>query len=232
MKNYYNRFFVFSIFLLLTVLLQSCSTVLYNANQPSTPLFKDIKKQQVKAEAGFSTAGLEVKAFYSPFNHLGIILNGSFLKSNSRKQYFREAGAGYYGNFNDSFVYEVYTGYGFATSSDSSSLYVDNINLGETSYGEFNRWFLQGNAGFVSENFEGGIAIRFSNVVFNVLYKNDKYLQNVSSMFLEPSVFGKVGSKNVKLVFAITLPIPVGQSSVFGYATYNISAGIQGALDF
>ncbi len=212
------------------VFLSSCNTVLYTANQPNTPLFDDNNKHQIKAEAGYGTAGIEFKAAYSPVNHFGIIVNGSFLTSKTRKQYFREAGIGYYGKFNKSFVYEVYGGFGFGTSSDSTSFNANILNLGMTSYGEFSRWFLQGNAGYISENFEGGLAFRFSNVVFDVIYNNNITGTNSRAWFFEPTFFGKIGSKNVKLVMSMTFPVYMSGTSAFGFNTYVVMMGIQGSL--
>lgn len=213
------------------VLFSSCNTVLYTANQTNTPLFDDNGKHQIKAEAGYGSAGIELKAAYSPINHLGIIVNGSFLTSKARKQYFREVGIGYYGKFNKSFVYEVYGGYGFGTSSDSTSYLVNNYDFGMTSYGEFNRWFLQGNAGYISENFEGGFAFRFSNVIFDVIYNNKVSGNNSSAWFFEPTFFGKIGSENVKLVMSMTFPVYMSGTSAFGFSTYVVSMGLQGALN-
>lgn len=212
------------------VLFSSCYTVLYTANQPNAPLFDDNNKHQIKAEAGYGSGGIELKAAYSPVNHFGIIVNGSFLTSKARKQYFREAGIGYYGKFNKSVVYEVYAGYGSGTSSDSTTFLVNNFDFGMTSYGEFKRWFLQGNAGYISEYFEGGFAFRFSNVIFDVIYNNNVTGKNCSAWFFEPTFFGKIGGENVKLVMSMTFPVYMSGTSGFGFSTYVVSMGLQGSM--
>lgn len=230
MKSFNLQITLLLILMPIAVLLASCNTVLYTANQPNTPLFDDNNKHQIKAEAGYGNAGIEVKAAYSPINHFGIIVSGSFLTSKTRKQYFREAGVGYYGKFNKSFVYEIYGGYGFGTSSDSNSFNANTFNLNLTSYGEFSRWFLQGNAGFVSESFEGGLAFRFSNVVFDVIYNNNVTGTNRSAWFFEPTFFGKIGSENVKLVMSMTFPVHMSGTAGFGFNTYVVTMGLQGSL--
>jgi hypothetical protein len=218
--------------LIFTMVFTSCETVLYTANQPNVPLFTDNNKQQIKAEGSFGNAGIETKLAYSPVNHIGIIVNGSFLTSNERKQYFREVGVGGYGKMNKNVVYEVYGGYGFGTSSDTAGLSGFLSGFSRSSYGEYGRWFLQGNVGYVSEYFEGGFAMRFSNVKFNVL--RDSYLSSTTSecTFFEPTLVGKVGGENVKFVMSMTFPTIMNGAPLFGFNTFVVTKGIQGAISF
>lgn len=215
----------------MAIILSSCATVLYTANQPNVPLFNDNNKQQIKAEASFGTAGIESKLAYSPLNHLGIIFNGSFLTNNERKQYFREIGIGGYGKMNKYFVYEVYGGYGYGTSSDTAGL-KGFEEFSRSSYGAYNRWFLQTNIGYLSEYFEGGFVIRFSNVKFTEL--RDTYVPNTKSecSFFEPSLVGKIGGENIKFVTSMTFPMIVSGTPLFGFNTYTITMGIQGSFSF
>jgi hypothetical protein len=217
--------------LALAITISSCETVLYTANQPNVPLFNDNNKQQIKAEGSFGTAGLEGKLAYSPVNHFGIIINGSFLTNNQRKQYFREIGFGGYGKMNKTVVYEVYGGYGYGTSSDTAGL-TGFSEFSRRSYGAYNRWFLQTNIGYISETFEGGFAMRFSNVKFTEL--RDSYIPSTTSecTFFEPSLVGKIGGENLKFVTSITLPMRISGIPLFGYSTYTITMGIQGAISF
>jgi hypothetical protein len=221
-----------SVLVISALILSSCNTVLYTANQPNVPLFDDNNKQQVKAEASYGTAGFEGKLAYSPINHLGIILNGSFLTNNQRKQYFREIGIGGYGKMNKSVVYEIYGGYGYGTSSDTAGLIGFPSDLSRTSYGAFNRWFMQANIGYVSPYFEGALSMRFCNVKFTEL--RDNFFPNTTSecTFFEPSLVGKVGGDNVKFVMSMTFPTLMNGTPLFGYNTYVISMGIQGAISF
>lgn len=222
-------FFSLIIFVLL---FSSCQTVLYTANQPNVPLFDDNKKQQIKAEGSFGTAGLEGKLAYSPVNHMGIIVNGSFLTKNERKQYFREIGIGGYGKINKSVVYEIYCGYGYGTSSDTAGLTGFPSDFSRSSYGAFNRWFLQTDVGYISEILEGALVMRISNIKFTEL--RDSYFPNVKSecTFFEPTLVGKVGGQNVKFVMSMTFPTLISGAPLFGYNTYTISMGIQGAISF
>ena len=210
----------------------SCETVLYTTNQPNVPLFSDENKQQIKVEAAYGSAGIETKLAYSPVNHLGIIASGSFLTNDKRKQYLREIGIGGYGKLDKTFTYEIYGGYGFATSSDTAGLTGIFSSLSRSSYGEFGRWFVQGNIGYVSENFEGGFALKISNVKFNVL--RDNYISATTSeaTFFEPVLVGKIGSENIKFVTSMTFPTRLNGTPLFGYDTFLITMGIQGAFSF
>ena len=218
--------------MIIALTLSSCETVLYTANQPNVPLFDGSNKQQIKAEASYGTAGVEGKLAYSPINHLGVIINGSFLTKNQRKQYFREIGIGGYGLMNKTFVYEVYAGYGYGTSSDTAGIIGFPSDFSRTSYGAFNRWFMQANFGYISPYFEGGIAMRFSNVKFTEL--RDNYFPNITNecTFFEPTLVGKVGGENVKFVMSMTFPTLMNGSPMFGFNTFVITMGIQGAISF
>jgi hypothetical protein len=232
MKKINVYFFVSLVSFALFLLFSSCQTVLYTANQPNVPLFSDNNKQQIKAEGSYGTAGLEGRLAYSPVNHMGIIMNGSFLTNNQRKQYFREIGIGGYGKMNKSVVYEVYGGYGYGTSSDTAGLTGFPYDFSRSSYGAFNRWFLQTDVGYISEYFEGGLVMRFSNVKFTEL--RDSYIPNVTNecTFFEPTLVGKVGGPNVKFVMSMTFPTLISGVPLFGYNTYTVSMGIQGAISF
>lgn len=220
---------IFLLILSLTVF-TSCKTILYTANTPSIPLFTN--KNQIKAEVGYGVSGIEPKISYSPIKHLSILGNGSFLSNKERKQYFREFGVGGYGTLDNNFVFEFYTGYGTGTSSDTAGLILNTSTFSRTSYGEYERFFIQGNMGYYSENFEGGIALRFSNLNYYHLRDNFLPVTDSRAWFFEPSIAGKVGSKNIKFIFSMTFPTLIGNPPLFGYDTFIISAGIQGMLDF
>ena len=225
-------FFTCLVTLAFAVIFSSCETVLYTANQPNVPLFNDNNKQQIKAEGSFGTAGIETRIAYSPVNHFGIIVNGSFLTNNQRKQYFREIGIGGYGKMNKTVVYEMYGGYGYGTSSDTAGLTGFLSEFSRSSYGAYNRWFLQTNIGYISEIFEGGFVMRFSNVKFTEL--RDSYILNSTSecTFFEPALVGKIGGENLKFVTSMTFPMRLSGTPQFGFNTYTITMGIQGAISF
>ncbi|MCE1165374.1 MAG: hypothetical protein LWX07_08250 [Bacteroidetes bacterium] len=218
--------------LALSVYFSSCYTVLYTANQPNMPLFKSDNKQQIKAEASFGTAGMEGKIAYSPVKHLGLFFNGSFLTKNERKQYFREVGIGGYSNIDKSIVFEMYGGYGYGTSSDTAGLVGVFSEFSRSSYGAFNRWFLQSNIGYVTNNFEGGFAMRISNVKFTTL--KDSYIPSSTSecTFFEPSLVGKIGNENLKFFGSVTFPMRLSGTPLFGFDTYTLTMGVQGAISF
>jgi hypothetical protein len=233
MKKNYDYFKICFVSISLSVIFSSCQTVLYTANQPNVPLFNGDNKQQIKAEGTYGTAGIETKIAYSPINHLGIIVNGSFLTANQKKQYFREIGIGGYGKLDKSIVYELYGGYGYGTSSDTAGLTgLFYSEFSRSSYGAFNRWFLQTNIGYVTKNFEGGFAMRFSNVKFTTLRDNYIPVTHSECTFFEPSIVGKIGSENLKFVTSMTFPIIMSGAPLFGFCTYTISMGIQGAVSF
>lgn len=232
MKKCFLRHLTVLVSLSLTSVFSSCYTVLYTANQPDVPLFKSINKHQVKAEGSIGTAGIEGKIAYSPVNHLGVMINGSFLTKDERKQYFREVGVGGYTGLAKSITLEMYVGYGYGTSSDTAGLVGFPSEFNRSSYGAFNRWFLQTNIGYVSENFEGGFAMRVSNVKFTNLRDNYIPFTRSESTFFEPSFVGKIGSENLKFVGSMTFPMRISGAPLFGFDTFTISTGVQGTISF
>jgi hypothetical protein len=91
---------------------------------------------------------------------------------------------------------------------------------------------MQADFGYISPYFEGGISMRFCNVKFTEL--RDNYFPNVTNecTFFEPSIVGKVGGENVKFVMSMTFPTIMNGAPLFGYNTYVITMGIQGAISF
>ena len=112
-----------SLLLLLVAVLSSCSSV-YMPNTPNTPMLTNKGELysgghiNFKGNASFTSA-------YAVTDHIGILLNGSFMNQNREKKAFRnnilEAGGGYFTTFGEKNqrVLEIYGGLGRGSSDIS-----------------------------------------------------------------------------------------------------------------
>ncbi|MGV3589303.1 MAG: hypothetical protein ACO1OF_20010 [Adhaeribacter sp.] len=134
----------------LAVLVSGCTSV-YMPNVPNVPMFT--QKGELSAGAHTTLKGnITFNTAYAVTDHIGVLLNGSMLSSERKKQDFRhnllEGGVGYFTSFGpeQNRVFEVYTGFGKGSS--------DRLKKNETAEGvldyqrregSFNKYFLQVN---------------------------------------------------------------------------------------
>ncbi|GEO06692.1 hypothetical protein AAE02nite_43560 [Adhaeribacter aerolatus] len=134
----------------LVVLASGCTSV-YMPNVPNVPMFT--QKGELSAGAHTTLKGnITFNTAYAVTDHFAVVLNGSMLSSERKKQDFRhnllEGGAGYFTSFGpeQNRVFEVYTGFG---KGSSDRLEKNKSAEGVMDYdrleGSFNKYFLQVN---------------------------------------------------------------------------------------
>jgi len=131
--------------------LGSGCTSVYMPNVPNVPMFT--QKGELSAGAHVSLRGnVTFNTAYAVSDHFAVLLNGSMLNSERKKQDFRhnllEAGGGYYTTFGSerNRILEIYTGYGRGSSdrTDKEETSEGNITY-ERREGSFSKYFLQVN---------------------------------------------------------------------------------------
>ena len=214
-----------NVYLLMTMLivciLNSCAPV-YVPNTVNAPLLTNRGEFQASLHAG--TSGFDPQLAYAVSDHVGLMLNGSFMNSTSdstdnyHKHRFMEAGAGYYSHFGSSGKFETFMGFG---SGQVNALYGNHL---WTSFSDvkYKRFFIQPSAGFTTKVLDIGISSRI--VVVGFIQGSDKS----SGLFFEPLITLKAGYDHIKAVGKLGLSLPFNEEDIsFNYQPLIFSLGIQ-----
>jgi len=223
MRRWFSGNKIFSVgYSLILLALGSCVPS-YVPNTVNMPLFSN--RGEVQASIYNSSAGIDPQISFSPADHFGLMVNGSFKNqtsdstNNFHKHNFIEFGGGYYKSYRKKIVTEIYGGIGFG---NLEALY-DNGFFYDYAKVHSNRIFIQPGVGFVGEVFDGGFATRF---VFVQLTQGS---QKASAVFIEPTVTGKIGFRQFRFVIQFGLSVPFDEQNLdFDYQPYILSLGLQG----
>jgi hypothetical protein len=178
---------------------------------------------QVALHAG--TSGFDPQFAYAITNHLGVMLNGSFMNSTSdstnnyHKHGFGELGLGYYKPIGQRGKFETFGGVGTGKiqAEYNNSLWISRSNVNIT------RYFIQPTIGITTKILDAGFSIRISFV--------NLHNESVSSaaVFAEPAITAKLGYDHLKAVAQIGLSIPFNsEKNQINYQPFLFSLGIQG----
>lgn len=203
------------------ILACSCAPV-YVPNTVNVPLFTNRNEIQASLHAG--TSGFDPQIAYAVTDHLGLMVNASFMNNTSdstdnfHKHRFFEGGAGYYTHFATRGKFETFLGFG---SGRVSSLYSNNIWT-SSSDARFNRIFIQPSLGFTTKVVDLGLSSRLVLVGFN------QDSERNSGFFIEPALTLKAGYDHIKAVGQLGFSLPVNEDEIpFNYQPLIISLGIQ-----
>jgi len=247
--------------------LSGCIPPLYHPSTINAPMFS--KKGEVNVSGAYGKAGTDVQAAYSVSDNSGVMLNcsfgskiqtdidsGSALTSNLVEESNSSLGEykhGYHFNF-------VEGGYGFYLKPKKRSDlraevfgligagYAESFNelINYRAYGNYMRYSIQGNLGYVSKVTEGALSLRIGYLDFTGLNLNES--ANVSSnsgeagsnqrnitnakggtsaFFIDPAVTFRVGYKGVKLFLQSGMSIPLSGPVNFGWDKSWGSIGLQ-----
>ncbi len=210
------------LFLLLpfATLISSCSQKYYIPNTPNVPLFKEAGEARLSAGIGGTdeVKTTEVKAAYTPINHLGIVASyihgkGGSEEGNNGNGHMVEGGLGYYLPIEQNFVFEVYGGFGGGNVKSNYSHYDDNSQMyvpdGSSELG-FVRVYLQPSIGYTTPWFDIAVSMRYSSLHYNSIstnsITNDEGANNIQYItshpttdFLDEAVTIRGGWKYIKL---------------------------------
>ncbi len=216
---------IFFLILVLYIVLQSCAPA-YVPNTMNTPLFENKNEFKATINGGFN--GGDAQFAYTPINHLGIMLNGSFMNNNDSNSYHRhtfgEFGVGYYNAFGIG-RFEVYGGYGLG-SVDS---YFKNELFNSKAQATYHRIFIQPSIGISSDFADFSFTPRF--VLVN-MHLNSTTLEGFNTgrldPFFEPAITARFGYKYVKffMQFGLSVPLIDKNEYIYDYEPFILAFGI------
>jgi|GEM_PF-2242676 len=228
-------------FLLSMVFLTGCdSSLLYLSNNVPIPL---IKKQRETQFAGhYGTNGVNFQVVTSPVDNFAIAIAGTNLEQkqqsfSDKPEYhdilthkYLEGELGYYFNATEEYSYEFFGGYGKGSGTDvnySQGFLGSSVNE-SNSGGKYEKYFVQGNFGKQSEFYISGFGLRVSYIRFSELYhyynQSPKSVNKNEGLFVEPTLFAKVGPKYLKIELQVIFPYPMKDVD-FDYKGTIISLG-------
>jgi len=196
----------------------SQSVVLYRQN--NLPASLPENKNDFNLSAHYGTNGFNFNSSYSLINHIELGVSGTYLRSKvtndvdmpEYKDYnfykYGESWLGYYTVLNENIFLEFLNGFG--TGKALTNVYKNGIDFKEHLYenkgtGLFRKYFSQINLGTKNQGIEYGFCIRASYIDFYKLeiFSEGNYydLNNLKneSLYLEQSIFGRVGGEVIKL---------------------------------
>ena len=239
------------------ILYQGCrSPLVYITNNIPIPLIERVGETQMAGQYG--TNGKSFNLVSSPLDYVSISIAGNYdnatvnsgipdkkLENNNIHNY-TEVAVGYYGVPSDSYIGEVFAGYGWGDGKDdyyeqnSSFLFGSNLVVHhDISYGKYEKYFLQANLGKKNNLFTTGFALRLSYVNFYELTKiheegatlplnqrSPTFPSKKEALFFEPTFFAKISGKNVELEIEVMFPY-TSKDIDFDYKSYLISTGLR-----
>jgi hypothetical protein len=197
----------FKVLLITSIFFTSCSSV-YIPNVPTSSMLS--AKGELYSSAHISLKGnININGAYAISDHVGVLLNGSFINQDQRKKDFRqnlfETGAGYFTTFGDDGkrILEIYGGLGtgstdraFRTFENDGTIITDNQNV------RFNKLFLQVNYSTKEKKslklfgkdypLNYGTVIRLSRVNMNNFSRNNISQPLEDNIFIEPVFFTRL----------------------------------------
>lgn len=208
------------------------------------------EKNDVRIDAGFSvgliSGGADLQFAYAPIEHLGVMINGAFSKTqnysknNDTESHYLEAGLGYSTKLEDNkkWLFEVYGGGG---KGNYSIWYTDN----QTAKINMNKYFIQPSLSYthLDKNLEFGIASKFSGVNYDLknysLFDDvgPDYMRNLQRLvnrpmflFWEPTFRFSGGFRQVKAYVSYTPTIDILQTGT-DREVVNLSMGLRFTLN-
>ena len=191
-------------------LINSCAPA-YVPNVVNAPMLTN--KGEMQASVHFGASGFNPQFAYAITDHLGIMVNASFIDVTSdststtksyHKHTFYEFGPGYYTNFGSRFKFGTYGGVGFGTINAE----YDNDLWSSRTDVKCIRLFLQPTIGLTSKILDVGISTRFVVVTFNQDSNKD------TGIMFEPALTAKLGWDHIKAVGQIGLSYPLNSDNI------------------
>jgi len=203
---------------------QACAPA-YVPNVVNSPMIHSGKSLNASVHGG--TSGVDIQSAYSPLEHWGLMMNGSFMneKNENSDDYhqhiFVEAGSGYYLRLGKFGLIDAYGGTGIGRIS---SLQTSGI-LGSEAHDMVARAFVQPSLSFVSNYFQTSFSFR---TVMVYIWQDEAH---DTGYFFEPTLTIKFGLPRVKLVAQAGLSLPVNKNVVsFNYEPFLVSVGLQAQI--
>jgi hypothetical protein len=203
----------------------SCSYMYYTPNQPNLPMVKEkgVTKVNMSVGSGEASSSFDLNGFHSVADHVGVMLNYSYLNMESNYMNVIEAGAGYFHSLGQRFGYEVYGtgGYGSLVVFYDDLLSNDPLYVGSTSMARF---AIQPDLFYSVKNFEAGAGVRLHYFNYGAIPGFDVYTTK-EHLMAEPTLKLALGWNAFKITLQGTYTNKLN-SGYLEYDTYMISMGM------
>lgn len=213
---------VFSVFIVTLLILFSCAPA-YVPNVINAPMLTNKGEVQVSLHAG--TSGYDPQFAWAITNHLGVMVNGSFMNSTSdstnnyHKHSFGELGLGYFMPVGQRGKFEAFGGVG---SGKIQALYENSLWTSRSNV-VITRYFIQPTIGITSKLIDAGFSTRISIVNLH------NEAASSTGIFAEPAITARLGWDYLKIVGQIGLSVPFdSEKNEINYQPLLLSLGIQG----
>ncbi len=203
--------FYYSVILFLIFLfLNSCKSV-YIPNAVNAPFLTE--KKQGAGAVCFGTSYIDGQAAYSFAKNFAAMANFSLWRLNKDSSRFHqhfifEGGAGYYVKLNNTWLFDVYSCFGYG-SSETREYGKEFMKV----KGNYMKVFIQPSIGLMSGTFEGGFSLRSNYVYFTNFSIYNNNFNKPAQYYIEPVLTGKVGFEKLKFVAQIGCSLPFGSTA-------------------
>lgn len=231
----------FGIITIGVLLVFSSCKILYTPNMQNVPLMRE------KGDLGASIAFSNAQVSYAITDNIGIIGNG-FLRNRSwslggdidiwhynSQRYLAEGGLGYFKNFNDDIIFEVFAGAGYGKVKwDYDNL---DLTINKTFDAKMTNFFIQPNFGFKNDFIDIAISGRFNGIRFynvrtsnftldDLTYDNLHNIDQHPYIFFEPAITFRAGYKYIKAHTQFSYSAKLNSENL-NYRPYSVYAGLQ-----
>jgi hypothetical protein len=214
----------------IVALLLSCSNFMYYPSVANAPLLQE--KDEIKISAGLKGYAGYATAAYALTKHIGLQAGTNLLYLDVTElgedykigNFNGEIAAGLYFPFAEVLVAELYLGGGLGSAS------AKNINSNSLTMTYSNKVYLQGNFGFRTKYFSGGLA--FKEVLVNIYKEIENGVDTGNrdfDTFFEPFVFLSVGGEHNKITLQAGLS--ESQLATIDYAPFIVALGYEYQFD-
>ncbi|MFO7879249.1 MAG: hypothetical protein R6V52_04355 [Bacteroidales bacterium] len=230
--------------MLLLLLLSTSCKVMYKPSMQNVPLLQN--KGDVTSTVSYNN----YQVAYGLTDNLGVMLNGHYNKNQwastsaheIRKEYITsryslEGGLGYYSNFDENSVFEIYGGGGYGAYDYNFDKFENDNYLSTYEYAAASwRAFVQPSVGYSTDNFQIAFSTRFMGVgFFDIAYKNytesELSAEDINDLdgniypFLEPALTIRAGSEVLKFHIQLIYSRKLTNQSL-SYMPLNLNFGV------
>ncbi len=184
------------------------------------------REGELQASFYAGTQGLDPQINYSITNHLGIMINGSFISHDDNttnmihKHSFGEIGFGYYQKIYNMWQFEIYGGAGYGKLLMQRH---NNINTYTSADANYMRYFIQPAIGLSTKYIDFSLGTRF--VILDGTYMETSLSYNRS--FLENAATIRIGGEQIKGVFQFGYILPIQTDRFENHQAFMLSIGVQ-----
>lgn len=220
--------YLFSILIIINVC--SCAS-LYVPNTMNVPLFTEKSEKLISVNTGMN--GWDLQGAYALTNHVAIVTNASWSPptqqdgSNFHTHTFVEGGAGYFMKTGESWVFDVYGGYGWGSVASRMDYVFNGNNQTDRVSGYYNRVFIQPSIGLKRNYIELAFSLRGVFLdAYDIKFDNSTELNTAQAAHTEGAFTLRVGKEKLFGHLQVGASIPVTNSASIKYRPFMFSLGM------